>query len=47
MEDCFLKPEGVNDVVLSCKAKKRSYLIFKPERELVLYRDGSFAYFDE
>jgi len=27
-------------------AKKRSFLILKPTRDLVLFRDGSFAYFN-
>jgi hypothetical protein len=35
-----------NDVVLSQIAKKRSFFILKPKRELFLFKDGSFAYIE-
>lgn len=35
------------EILLSCKAKKRSYLILRPQRELVLYKNGTFAYYEE
>ena len=33
------------DIVMQGQIKKRSYLLLRPERHLILFRDGSFAYF--
>jgi hypothetical protein len=40
-----LKVYTLDDVLLYNTAKKRSYLILKPTRHLILFRDGCFAYF--
>lgn len=36
----------VEDVMFSIRTKKRSYYVMKPERELFLFKDGSWAYFN-
>lgn len=33
------------DVALNAAAKKRSYLVLKPTRDLYLFKNGDFAYF--
>ena len=40
-----LKDLTSSDILISAVAKKRSYLILKPKRNLYLFKDGSFAYF--
>ena len=36
-----------SSIALHTQAKKRSFLIMKPSRHLVLFKNGTFAYFTE
>ena len=40
------KKYQLTDVLLTAFVKKLSYKVFKNEREIYLFKDGSFAYFE-